>query len=66
MFRRFLSSFVLDFFYAEAAVALRKNMKIAILALTPTINLTQTLTLSLTLTLLLTQTWYLTQTLTII
>ena len=35
---------------AEAAVTLRKNKKIAILALTPTLNLTQTLSLTLILT----------------
>ena len=43
-------------FLAEAAVTLRKNKKISILALTPTLNLTQTLTIALTLTLILTQT----------
>ena len=41
---------------AEAGVPLRKNKKIAILALTPALNLTLTLTLGLTLKLLLTQT----------
>ena len=51
---------------AKAAVTLCKNKKIAILALTPTLNLTQTLTLGITLTLILTQTQNLTQTLTII
>ena len=44
----------------EAAVTLRKNKKIAILALTPTLNLTQTLTLGLTPMLILTQTQNLT------
>ena len=44
---------------AEAAVMLRTKKKIAILALTPTLNLTQTLTLTLI------QTQNLTQTLTI-
>ena len=51
---------------AETAVTLRKSKKIAILALTPTINLTQTLTLALTLTLILTQAQNLIQTLTLI
>ena len=46
----------------DAAATVRKNKKIAILALTPTLNLTQTLTL----TLILTHTQNLTQTLTII
>ena len=48
-------------FKAEAAVTLRKNKKIAILALTPTLNLDQTLTLALTVMLILTQTQNLTQ-----
>ena len=43
----------------------RKNKKIAILALTPPLNLSQALTLALTLTLILTQTQNLTQTLMI-
>ena len=44
----------------KAAVTLHKNKKIAILALTPTLNLTQTLTLGLTPMLILTQTQNLT------
>ena len=48
-------------FKAEAAVTWRKNKKIAILVLTPTLNLTQTLTL----TLILTQTQNLSQTLNV-
>ena len=47
---------------AEAAATSHKNRKIAILALTQTLNLTQTLTL----TLILTQTQNLTRILTII
>ena len=58
----FLIGSALVFFLAEAAVTLRKNKKIAILALSPTLNLT----LALILTLILTQTQNLTQTLTII
>ena len=50
----------------EAAVTLHNNQKIAILALTPTLNLTQTVTLGLPLKLILTQTQNLTQTLKII
>ena len=52
-------------FESEAAVTLYMNKKIAILAVTPTLNLTQTLILALTLRLILTQTQNLTQTLTI-
>ena len=52
-------------FKAEAAVTLRKNKKIANLALIPTLNLTQTLTLALTLMLILTQTQNPTQALTL-
>ena len=43
-------------FLAEAVITLRKNKKIVIPALTPTLNLTQTITLAVTLTLILSQT----------
>ena len=63
---RFFAFAILVLYKAEANVTLRKNRKITILALTPTLNLTQILTLPQTLKLILSQIQTLTQTLMII